>query len=140
VQQQPPPIAQHISIPRQIPYKKPNTYHSQILKRPCSLNIAQRLLQISQLRINLTLRLLRALHSLGLKSLDGLDLALDIVLLGLESVDLLLDVRDDFLVLERAAVVGEVDGLRLVLQLLDSAARIVVALLEVGEGVGGAAT
>jgi hypothetical protein len=47
---------------------------------------------------------------------------------------LLLDVVDDGLVLEDAAVMLEVDGLRLLGEDSDFAARIVVALLEGLEG------
>jgi len=116
------------------------TYHSQILKRPSSLNILQRRIQILQLGIDLALRLLRALHSLRLERLNRLDLAADIVLLRLEAIDLLLDVGDDVLVFEDAAVLREVDALGLVGEDLDPALRVVVALLEVGEGVGRAAS
>ena len=118
----------------------PNTHHSEVLKRPGSLNVLERLLQVLQLRINLALGLLGALHSLGLESLNGLDLSLHIVLLGLESIELLLNVGDDVLVLQDAAVVREVDGLGLLGEDLDLAARVIVALLEVGEGLGGIAS
>lgn len=116
-----------------------NTYHSEVLKRPSRLNILQRLLQVLQLRVYLALGLLRALHGLRLKSLDGLDLTADIVLLDLEAAELLLKIIDNSLVLEDGAVVAEVDLLRLLGEDLDLAARVVVALLEVGEGLGGAA-
>jgi hypothetical protein len=53
-----------------------------------------------------------------------------IICLGLESIELLLNIVDDGLVLEDAAVVLEVDGLRLLGEDGDFAARVVVALLE----------
>lgn len=118
----------------------PYTHHSEVLERTSRLNVLKSLLKILQLRINLALGLLRALHSLGLESRNRLDLPLNIVLLGLESVELLLDVGDDVLVLQEAAVVGEVDGLRRLGEDLDFAARVIVALLEVGEGLGGIAS
>lgn len=112
-----------------------NTYHSEVLEWTSRLNVLESLLQVLQLCIDLALGLLCALHSLGLESLDGLDLPLDIVFLGLETVELLLNVGDDILVLQHAAVVREVDGLGLLRQDLDLAARVIVALLEVGEGI-----
>lgn len=114
------------------PRKAVNPYHSQILKRPRRLNVRQSLLQILQLRIHLALGLLGTLHSLRLKGLDRLDLSRYIHLLDRERIELLLNVRDDVLVLQLRAVVGEVDGLRLLGQHLHSAARIVIALLEGG--------
>ncbi len=115
------------------------TYHSQLIKRPRTLNIPQRLLQILQLLINLPLRLLRTLHSLRLKSLNRLNLSIHIILLDLEVIELFLDIGDDVGVAEGVAVGGEVDGLGLLLEELDAAACVVVALFEVGEGVGCAA-
>jgi hypothetical protein len=56
-----------------------------------------------------------------------------IICLGLESIELLLNIVDDGLVLEDAAVVLEVDGLRLLGEDGDLAARVVVALLELLE-------
>jgi hypothetical protein len=86
------------------------THHSQIGKRPGILDVLQRLLQIAQFLIHDSLGLLGALNSLRLECLDRLDLPAHIVCLGLESVELLLNVVDDGLVLEDAAVVLEVDG------------------------------
>jgi hypothetical protein len=113
-----------------------STYHSEILKRPSLLNVPQRLLQILQLLINHGLGVLRALDSLGLERLDGLDLAAHVVRGRLEGLELLLDLVDDGRVLERAAVSGEVDRLRQLRQLLNLAAGVIVALLEGDEGVG----
>lgn len=112
----------------------PDTYHSEILEWPSRLDVLEGLLQIPQLRIDLALGLFRALHGLGLESLNGLDLPLNIVLLGLESSKLLLNIGDDVLVLQDAAVLGEVDGLGLLGESLDLAARVIVPLLEVAEG------
>lgn len=117
-----------------------HTYHSEVLERPSALNVLQGSLEILQLCVDLALGLLGALHSLRLESLDALDLALDVVLLHLEAAHLLLDVVDDGLVLEDAAVVAEVDRLRLLGEDLDPAAGVVMALLEGLEGLSGTAT
>ena len=117
-----------------------HTYHSEVLERPSALNVLQGSLEILQLCVDLALGLLGALHSLRLESLDALDLALDVVLLHLEAAHLLLDVVDDGLVLEDAAVVAEVDRLRLLGEDLDPAAGVVMALLEGLERLSGAAT
>ena len=62
-------------------------------------------------------------------------MSLHVVLLGLERAELLLQVGDDVLVLKDRLVLREVDGLGLLRQDLDLAARVIVALLEVGEGI-----
>lgn len=93
--------------------EKTRTYHGEILERPCGFDVFQCFLQILQLRIHLALRLLRALYSLRLERLNGVDLAPNIVLLDLKAADLLLNIVDDSLVLEDGTVVGEVDGLGL---------------------------
>jgi hypothetical protein len=117
----------------------PCTHHSEVSKRPGVLNVLERLLEIAQLLVDNGLGLLGALQGLCLEGLNGLDLSAHIVRLGLESVELFLDVVDDGLVLEDAAVVLEVDGLRLFGQDRHLAARIVVSLLEGLEGGGGIA-
>jgi hypothetical protein len=104
------------------------THHSQISKRPGLLDVLQSLLQIAQFLVYDALGLLCALESLCLKCLNRLDLPAHIVCLGLESAELLL--VDDGLVLEDAAVVLEVDGLRLLGEHGNFTARVVVALLE----------
>jgi hypothetical protein len=106
------------------------THHSQVSKRPGLLDVLQSLLQIAQFLVYDALGLLCALESLCLKCLNRLDLPAHIVCLGLESAELLLDVVDDGLVLEDAAVVLEVDGLRLLGEHGNFTARVVVALLE----------
>jgi hypothetical protein len=116
------------------------THHSEVLERPGSLDVLQRRLEVLELSIDLDLGLLGALNSLGLVGLDGLDLAVDVVLLDLEGVELLLNVVDDSGVLQDGAVVGEVDLLGLLGEDLDLAARIVVALLEGLQGLGGGST
>lgn len=115
------------------------THHSEVLERPGSLDVLEGLLEVLQLSVDLALGLLGALEGLCLVGLDGLDLAADVVLLDLEGVDLLLDVVDDGGVLQDGAVVGEVDLLGLLRQDLDLAARVVVALLEGLQGLGGGA-
>ena len=116
------------------------THNSEVLEGPGSLDVLKSLLKVLELSVDLELGLLGALDSLGLVGLDGLDLAVDVVLLDLEGVELLLDVVDDGGVLQDGAVVGEVDLLGLLGQNLDLAARIIVALLEGLEGLGGGAT
>jgi hypothetical protein len=116
-----------------------DTHHSQISKRPGILNILQCLLQVTQLLVHHALRLFSGLDSLRLERLNRLDLPAYIVCLRLKRVELLLDVVDDGLVFEDAAVVREVDGLRLFRENRDLAARVVVALLEVLEGGSGVA-
>lgn len=115
------------------------TYHSELIEWSGRLDVCQGLLQVLQLSINLALGLLGALHGLCLESLDSLDLSLNIVLLWLESVELLLDIVDDVLVLQYLAVLREVHGLGLLGKDLNATARIVVALFEVGKG-GGSVT
>jgi len=114
-----------------------NLVDSEVIKRPGLLDVLQCLLEIAQFLVDNGLGLLCALDGLGLESLNGLDLPSYIVCLGLESVELLLDVVDDGLVLEDAAVVAEVDRLGLLGEDSDFAARIVVALLEGLKGGGG---
>lgn len=86
------------------------TYHSELLKRPSSLDILERSLEILQLEVDLLLGALGILDGLDLESLDSLELARDVVLGGLEGGEALLDFVDDGLVLEHGAVVREVDG------------------------------
>ena len=89
------------------------TYHSEILKWSRSLNVLQSLLQILQLQVHTTLGLLCVLDSLSLESLNGLDLPSYIICDWLEGAEMLLELVDDGLVLEEAAVVCEVDLLGL---------------------------
>jgi hypothetical protein len=115
------------------------THHSEVLEGPGSLDVLEGLVEVLQLSIDLGLGLLSALQGGSLVCLDGLDLAADVVLLDLEAGELLLNVVDDGGVLEDGAVVGEVDLLGLLGQDLDLAARVVVALLEGLQGLGGGA-
>lgn len=115
---------------------KTATYHSEVFKRPSSLNVVQSLLQVNQLSLDLALSLLSALHSLGLKGIDSLNLTANIVGRRLEALEVALDLVNDGLVLQHVAVVGEVDGLRLLGKSLDLAARFVVTLLEGLQGGG----
>ena len=115
------------------------THDGQVLEWSGLLNVLQCLLQVLELNIDVGLCLLGGLDGLGLESVNGLDLAVDVVLLGLESVEMLLNVVDDGRVLEDTAVVGEVDGLLLLLKLGELAAGVVVALLEGSERGGGLA-
>jgi len=111
--------------------------NGEVSEWPGILDVLQGLLEIAQLLVDNSLSLLCALDGLGLESLNGLDLPSYIVCLRLESVELLLDVVDNGLVLEDAAVVVEVDGLGLLGEDGDFATRIVVALLEGLEGSSG---
>lgn len=117
-----------------------HTHHGEVLEWASRLDVLECLLQVPQFRINFALGLFRALHGLGLERLNGLDLPLYIVLLGLESIELLLNVGNDVLVLQETTILGEVDGLGLLGEDLDFAARVIVALLEVGERLGGVAS
>lgn len=113
--------------------------YSKIGEWPGLLDVLQGLVQVAQLLVDNRLGLLSALEGLGLECLNGLDLPVHVVGLGLEGLELLLDVVDNGLVLEEAAVGGEVDGLRLLREDRDFAARIVVALLEGLKGGSGLA-
>lgn len=113
------------------------THDSEVLERPGLLDVLQCLLQVLELGVDLGLGLLGALDGLGLEGLNGLDLPADVVLLDLEAAELLLDVVDNGRVLEDLAVVGEVDRLGLLVQQLDLAAGVIVALLERLQGLGG---
>lgn len=122
------------------PKQKKNTYHSEVLERPGSLNVIQSLLQLNQLRLDLTPSLFSVLDSLGLKGIDRLNLARDIIASRLEVLELGLDIIDHGLVLQRVAVVVKVDGLGLLRQSLNLAARVVVTLLEGLQGCSRLAT
>lgn len=118
----------------------PGTYHGEVLKWTSRLDVLQSLLQILQLSINFALGLLGALDGLRLECLNGLHLSLHVILLGLEGGELLLEVVDDVLVLQEAAVLGKVDSLWLVGEDLDLATGNIVALLECGKGLRSAAS
>lgn len=116
-----------------------NTYDSEVLEGTSGLDVLQGLLQVLQLGLNLTLGSLGVLNSLGLEGVNGLQLAADIVGNGLEGLEVVLELVDDGLVLQDAAVVAEVNGLGLLGQDLNLAASLVAALLESLEGGGGLA-
>ncbi len=115
------------------------TYNSQLIKRPRRLNILQRLRQRLHLMIHPPLRLLRALHRLSLKRLDGFQLPAHIIRHRLEGFEMLFDFINHGAVVERGSVFGEVDRLRLLVQGGEFAAGVVVALFEGLEGRCGAA-
>ena len=125
------------SLPTPLIHIHVYTYNSEVGEWPGVLDVLERLLEVAQFLVDYGLGLLGALDGLGLESLNGLDLPSYIVCLGLEGLELLLDVVDDGLVLEDAAVVAEVDVGRLLGENSQLAARIVVALLEGLEGGGG---
>lgn len=107
-----------------------NLIHSELIEWPGGLDVLEGLLKAAELGLNLALGLLSALNSLGLESLDSLQLTGNIVGGGLEGLELVLDLVDNGLVLQDLAVVGEVDGLGLFGQKLNLATGIVVPLLE----------
>jgi hypothetical protein len=121
------------------PYHAGSTYHSEILEWSRLLNILQRLLQILQLQINTSLRLLSILQGLRLKSFNRLNLSSNIVCRGLERIEMLLDLVDDGLVLQDGTIVSEVDFGGLFGELGHSATGILVTLLEGLEGGDGLA-
>lgn len=104
--------------------------HREVLKRPRRLNVGERLLQVLELQADLLARGLGVADGLDLEGLDGLDLAAHIVRGGLERREALLDLVDDGLVLEEAAVLRKVDGRGELLEQLDLAAGVLVARLE----------
>ena len=119
--------------------KASTTHHSQILHRPRRPNILQRRLQLHHLLIHPPLRLHRAIHRLGLKRLNRLQLPAEIEFLRAELLHFPLDLVHDRRVGEQGAVVREIDGLGLGLQEGEFAAGVVVALFEGCEGRGGSA-
>lgn len=136
----PPPLLhqpRHILI--NLRRSRHNLIHRRLLPRPGALNITQRLLQTPQLDLHLRLGLLGIAHGHLLELLDRTQLLSDVVRDGFEGLEGALDLVDDGLVLEQAAVVGEVDGLRGFGQDLHFASGVVVALLEGGERAGCAA-
>lgn len=116
-----------------------NLLDSRLFPRSRSLNIAQRLLQLPQLDLNLALCLLRVLHGDLLEALNGFNLLVHVVGLGLEALEVVLDLVDYRGVLQERAIVPEVDGLGLVLEDLEFAAGVIVAFFEGCKGRGGAA-
>ena len=107
-----------------------NTYDREVLERPGLLNVLERLVQVLKLHVDLVLGRLRVLHGFNLECLDGLELPVDIVRGGLEGGEALLDLVHNGLVLQQGAVVREVDLGGLLLEGLELAAGVVVALLE----------
>jgi hypothetical protein len=114
--------------------RRSSTYHSELVERPGLLDVLQRLREVLQLEVDLLLGSLGILDGLDLEGLDGLELAREVVGRGLELLEALLNLVDNGLVLQDAAVVGEVDGGSLLGQQLDLAAGVLVALLESLEG------
>jgi hypothetical protein len=106
------------------------TYNSEVLEWPGLLDVLQGSSQVLELQVDSLLGSLGVLEGLNLEGIDGLDLTGNIVGGGLEVLESLLDLVDDGLVLQDGAVGGEVDGRGLLGELLDLAARILVALLE----------
>jgi len=106
------------------------TYDSELLERSGLLNVLQGLLKVLELQVDLLLGGLGVLDGLDLECLDGLELTVQVIGGGLEGLEALLDLVDDGLVLENGAVLGEVDLGGLLLEELELAAGILVALLE----------
>ena len=106
------------------------TYDSEVLKRTSLFDVLQGSGEIFKLKINSLLGSLSVFNGLDLKSLNGLELAGHIVGSGFERLEALLDLIDDGLVLEKRSVGGKVDGSGLLLELLDLATGVLIALLE----------
>jgi hypothetical protein len=117
-----------------------NLVDSEVLEWSGLLNVLEGSGEVLELEIDGLLGGLGVLDGLSLKGIDGLQLSADIVGNGLEGVESLLDLIDDSLVLEDGSVLGEVDGGGLLLELLDLAADVLVALLEGLQGGNGLAT
>ncbi len=100
------------------------------------MNVLQCLVQIAQLPVYYRLGLFRALDRLAFKRLNGFYLPAHIISCRLERTELLLDIVDDGLVLKDAAVLAEVNRLRLFGKDRDFAAGVVVALFEGLQGSG----
>lgn len=116
--------------PRGSPLAVEKPYHSQLIERPGRLYVLERLVQLLQLEVDLLLGRLGILDGLDLKGLDGLELAAHVDCRGLESLEPLLDLVNDGLVLEHRPVARKVDRRRELRQLLHPTARVVAALLE----------
>jgi hypothetical protein len=116
-----------------------DTYNGEFVEWPGGLDVLEGLLEVAEFSLNLALGLLSALDSLGLEGINGLQLTGDIVGGGLEGLEVVLDLVDDSLVLQDAAVVGEVDLLGLLGEELNLAAGLIVTLLEGLQGGGGLA-
>lgn len=116
-----------------------NLINGKLVEWPGLLDVLKGSGQVLQLQVDGLLGGLCVLDGLNLKGVNGLDLAGDIVGDGLEGLESLLDLVNDGLVLQDGAVVGEVDGGRLLGQLLDLAAGVLVALLEGLQGGDGLA-
>ena len=101
--------------------------HREVLEWPRRLDVGEGLLQVPELQADLLAGGLGVADGLDLKGLDGLDLAAHIVRGGLEGGEALLDLVDDGLVLEEAAVLRKVDGRRELVELLQLAAGVLVA-------------
>lgn len=128
----PPPLLHHpLRILINLRRRLRHLVHRDLIPSPRTLDIAQRLLQTPQLHLHLSLRRLRVLHRHLLEGLDTPELLVHIVRLGLESFEVLLNLVDDLRVLEDGAIVTKVDGGGLVGELLDAAAGVIVAFLEV---------
>ncbi len=76
-------------------------------------------------------------HRLGLERLDGFDVCTDVVRDGLEVTQDLLRLVDDRLVLQNGAVMRQVDGRRLGVELAGDALGFRVALAECLQGCDG---
>lgn len=107
-----------------------NTYDRELLEASRILDVGEGLVQVLQLEVDLLLGRLGVLDGLGLEGVDGLDLAVDIVGLGLEGLEALLNLVNDGLILEDGTVLGKVDLGGQFGQLLDLALGVLVARLE----------
>lgn len=116
------------------------TYNGEVLEGSGLLDVLEGSGEVLELEVDGLLGGLGVLDSLGLEGVNGLDLSADVVGGGLESVESLLDLVDDGLVLQEGSVGGEVNRRGLLGEHLDLAAGILVALLEGLQGSDGLAT
>lgn len=116
-----------------------NTHYSQVVNRPCLVDILQCAFQTLHLRIHALLRVLGALHRLGFKCINGFQLPIEILFDWLESFEVTLNLINDRCILQLGTVIGEIDVLWLRGEKIEFASRIVIALFEGKEGGGGLA-
>lgn len=112
----------------------------ELVKGSGGLNVGEGGLKVSELLLDGGGGLLSVGESLGLKGLDGLELLGDVVGDGLEVLVGGLDLVDNVLVLEGAAVGGEVDLGGLGGEVEELLAGLVIALAEGVEGGDGGAS
>lgn len=104
--------------------------HGELVEWSSRLNVVQSLLQSLELSNNALLGGLSVLHSLGLKSLNGLNLLGNVVSHGLECLVGLLNLVHNRLVLKGRTVVSKVDLLVGLVQVQNLLLGLIVSLSE----------